>query len=194
LAAPLPIPVASLEAFTPLWQFKSRRNPMFTEESGNTHEGQNRIKKHHLLSLFMALVFAAMIYANPARAQLVGSMEADIPFQFHAGDTKLPAGKYVIRMMDDSDLTIMEISRADGSVAALFQVHSAEANSTPRKSELIFNKYGNRYFLDKLFDEGEPSGSQVVESNYEKRVSKANVEAQEHVPAHHQAQQGTSGS
>ena len=45
-----------------------------------------------------------------------------------------------------------------------------------------------------LFDEGEPSGSQVVESNYEKRVGQANAEAQEHVPAHHPAQQGTSGS
>lgn len=167
---------------------------MFTKEIGNTYEGQNKIKKQHLVSLFMTLVFAAMIYPSPAHAQLVGSMEADIPFQFHAGDTKLPAGKYVIRMLDDSDLTIMEISRADGSVAALFQVHSAEANATPRKSELIFNKYGNRYFLDKLFDEGEPSGSQVVESNYEKRIGHAAAEAQEHVPAYHQAQQRTSGS
>jgi hypothetical protein len=165
---------------------------MLTEESGNTRE--NRIKKHHSVPLFMALVLVAMIYPNPAHAQLVGSMEADIPFQFHAGDTKLPAGKYVIRMLDDSDLTIMEISKPDGSVAALFQVHSAEANSTPRKSELIFNKYGNRYFLNKLFDEGEPSGSQVVESNYEKRVGQANAESQEHVPAHHPAQQGTRGS
>jgi hypothetical protein len=167
---------------------------MFTEEIGNTYEGQNKIKKQHLVSLFMTLVFAAMIYPNPAHAQLVGSMEADIPFQFHAGDAKLPAGKYVIRMLDDSDLTIIEISKQDGSVSALIQVHSAEANSAPRKSELIFNKYGNRYFLDKLFDEGEPSGSQVVESNYEKRVSKANAEAQEHVPAYHQAQQRNSGS
>jgi hypothetical protein len=165
---------------------------MSTEEIDNTHEGQNRMKKH-LVSLFMVLVFAAMIYPNPAHAQIVGSMEADIPFQFHAGDTKLPAGKYIIRMLDDSDLTIMEISKPDGSVAALFQVHSAEANSTPRKSELIFNKYGNRYFLNKLFDEGEPSGSQVVESNYEKRVGQANTEAQEHVPAHHPARQATSG-
>ena len=92
---------------------------MYTEEIGNAHEGQNRIKRHYWVSLFMALVFAAMIYPSPAHAQLVGTMEADIPFQFHAGDTKLPAGKYVIRMLDDSDLTIMEISRPDGSVAAL---------------------------------------------------------------------------
>jgi hypothetical protein len=142
----------------------------------------------------MGLIFAAMIYPTQAHAQIVGSLEAFIPFQFHAGDTKLPAGKYVIHMLDDSDLTIMEISKADGSVAALFQVHAAEANSSPRKSELIFNKYGNEYFLEKLFDKGEADGSKVVESNYEKRVGEAAAEAQEHVPAYHPTQQRSSGS
>lgn len=160
---------------------------MFIEESNSTNAGQKRIQKHHLFSLFVALVFAAMIYPSSAHAQIVGSMEADIPFQFHAGDARLPAGKYVIRMVDDSDLKIMEISKPDGSVAALFQVRSAEANSTPRKTELIFNRYGNKYFLEKVFDEGESDGSQVVESNYEKRVGQAAAEAQEHVAAHHSA-------
>lgn len=160
---------------------------MFIEERNSTQEGQKRMQKHHLLSLFVALVFAAIIYPSPTHAQIVGSVEADIPFQFHAGDARLPAGKYVIRMVDDSDLKIMEISKPDGSVAALFQVHSAEANSTPRKTELIFNRYGNKYFLEKVFDEGESDGSQVVESNYEKRVGQAAAEAQEHVVAHHAA-------
>jgi hypothetical protein len=167
---------------------------MFVQAIGNTDGGHNRTKTRNLVALFMGLVLAALIYPNQAHAQLVGSMEADVPFQFHAGDTKLPAGKYVIRMLDDSDLTIMEISKADGSVAALFQVHAAVANSSPRKSELIFNKYGNKYFLEKLFDEGEADGSQVVESNYEKRVGQAAAEAQEHVPAYHTTQQRTSGS
>jgi hypothetical protein len=89
-------------------------------------------------------------------------------------------------MLDDSDLTVMEITSADGSTSALFEVQQAEANSTPAKSELIFNKYGNRYFLAKLFDEGNPSGSAVAKSRYEKRVSQGAAEAQAHVPARHQ--------
>jgi hypothetical protein len=93
-------------------------------------------------------------------------------------------------MLDNSDLTLMEISSADGSTSALFEVQEAEANSTPAKSELIFNKYGDRYFLAKLFDEGIPSGSQVLKSRYEKKISQATAEAQAHVPAHHQGQQG----
>ena len=88
-------------------------------------------------------------------------------------------------VLDNSDLNIMEITSADGSTSALFEVQGTQANSSPVKSELIFDKYGNRYFLAKLFDEGNPSGSQVLESRYEKRISQAAAEAQEHVPARH---------
>jgi hypothetical protein len=84
----------------------------------------------------------------------------------------------------------MEISRVDGSASALFQIRGAEKNSEPAKSELIFSKYGDRYFLAKFFDENNRDGSQVVESHYEKRVSQASLEAREHVPAHHRRQQG----
>jgi hypothetical protein len=97
-------------------------------------------------------------------------------------------------MLDNSDLTIMEISSADGSTSALFQVQDAEANSTPAKSELIFNKYGNRYFLAKLFDEGNANGSEVSKSSYEKKIAQATTEAQTHVAAHHQGQQAQKGN
>jgi hypothetical protein len=151
-----------------------------------------KIKAHHqLLSLFTALVFALTLYTSRAQAQIIGEMEANIPFQFHAGNVRLPAGRYFIRVLDNTDLTVMEISSADGSTSALFEVQGTQASSSPSKSELIFDKYGNHYFLAKLFDEGNPSGSQVLESRYEKRVSKAALEAQEHVPAHRREQQGS---
>ena len=159
---------------------------MFVETINKSH-GR---KVQYLLTLFIAFVFALTIYASRAQAQIVGDLEVNIPFQFHAGNAKLPAGKYRVHVLDDSGLTVMEISSVDGSSAALFQVDSAEANSTPAKSELIFNKYGDRYFLAKLFDEGDPNGSRVVESRYEKMVGQAAQEAQEHVPAHRRTQQG----
>jgi hypothetical protein len=164
---------------------------MHTEAISMGHAGQKRIERRHLVALFVALVFASMTYPNQAHAQIVGNLEANIPFQFHAGNAKFPAGKYVIHMFDDSDLTVMEISSADGTTTALFQVHAAEANSAPGRSELIFKKYGDRYFLEKLFDEGNLSGSQVVESAYEKRIGRAAAEAtEEHVPAHRLVQKG----
>ena len=142
-------------------------------------------RRYQLLSLFIALVFALTTHPTKAQAQIVGNLEADIPFQFHVGNTKLPPGKYTIHVLDNSDLTMMEISSTDGSSSALFEVRDAKTNTTPAKSELIFSKYGHRYFLEKLFDESNPSGSEVVKSGYEKRIAQAAAEGQEHVPAQH---------
>ncbi|SRR6266851_4675280 len=150
-----------------------------------------KLQRYHLLSLFIAVVFALTMYPTKSQAQIIGDLETDVPFQFHVGNTKLPAGKYTIRVVDGSDLMLMEITSADGSTSALFQVLDAEANSAPGKSELIFNKYGNRYFLEKLFEESNPSGSAVVKSYYEKRVAEATAERQEHVPAHTRQRQGS---
>jgi len=140
--------------------------------------------------MFIAFVFALTIYPSRAHAQIIDTLEANIPFQFHAGNTKLPPGNYSIHMLENSDLKFMEITSADGSTSALFEVHETDASSAPAKSELVFNKYGNRYFLSKLFDEGNPSGNEVVESAYEKKVSQAAAEAQIHVSTHHRGQQG----
>jgi len=162
---------------------------MFTGNIQKVEINKRKNGVRRLLSFLVLSVFALTIFAGKACAQIVGDLDVNIPFQFHAGNAKFPAGKYRIHMLDDSDLSVMEIATADGSTSALFQVQQSDANAAPAKSELIFNKYGNRYFLAKLFDEGNPSGSEVLESRYEKQMSKAAVEAQEHVPAHHRTQQ-----
>jgi len=93
-------------------------------------------------------------------------------------------------VLDESTSRIMEITSADGSNSALFQVQESDAKSAPAQSELIFNKYGDNYFLSKLYDEGDPSGSELIETRYEKQISKGAVTAQEHVPTNRKMQQG----
>jgi len=161
---------------------------MFTDFIDKAHAIRNSTKPYQLLSFFIALAFALTIHPAKGHAQIIGQLDVNIPFQFYAGNAKLPAGNYVVRMLDNSDLKVMEISTPDGSTSALFEVEDAQANSAPQKSELIFNKYGNRYFLAKIFDEANPDGSRLPESAYEKKVSQAAAEGQEHVPAHHQGQ------
>ena len=159
---------------------------MFTETVGNSHAGHRVARRHYLLPLLIVLAFA--FYPNKAQAQLVGDLVVNVPFQFHAGNAKLPAGEYRIHVLDDSNPMVMEITSADGSTSALFQVRDTDVNAAPGKDELVFNKYGNRYFLAKLFQEGSDRGSQVIESNYEKTVSQEATETQEHVPARRQGQ------
>jgi hypothetical protein len=146
---------------------------------------------HLLLSLLIAFVIAVTMYPNKAQAQIIDQLDVNVPFQFHAGNPKFPAGKYFIKFSDDSSQTIMEISSANDPTSALVEVQDTQANSTPAKSELIFKKYGNRYFLAKVFEEGSATGSDVTESRYEKRVGQAAADGEEHVPAHKRGKQAT---
>jgi hypothetical protein len=140
------------------------------------------------LWLFLVAFVALTVSPAAVHGQIVGNLEANIPFAFHAGNTKLPPGTYRIHMLDNTDLTVMEITSADGSMSALFEVESAQAKTKPVKSELIFSRYGNHYFLSKLFDQDDSDGSRVAKSRYEKQLIGEAAEikvVQEHVPAHH---------
>jgi len=161
---------------------------MFIEPVGKSYAVPREARRHHVLALAIALAFALTIYPHKAQAQLVGDLVVNIPFQFYAADAKLPAGDYRIHVLDDSNPTAMEITSADGATSILFHVRDTDVNAAPGKDELVFNKYGNRYFLAKLFQEGSDRGSQVIESSYEKTVSQETAETQEHVPARRQGQ------
>ena len=115
---------------------------MFNKPIEMAHASHKKAQGRQLLLSFIALSFALTIHPSKAHAQIIGELEANIPFQFHAGNVKLPAGKYLIHMLDGgADPGVMEITNADGSTAALFEVQQAQANSSPAKSELIFDKY-----------------------------------------------------
>src|ERR1700730_643110 len=108
---------------------------MFTEVINKVTANHKAARRHHLLSFFFALVFALTIYPSNAQAQITDDFEAKIPFQFHVGNTKLPAGEYRIHV-NDLDPSTMEITSADGSVSALFQVQNTDANPALANNEL----------------------------------------------------------
>jgi hypothetical protein len=55
------------------------------------------------LSAFIGVVFGMSTIG--AQGQIIGQLEANIPFTFHAGGAKLPPGKYTIHVLDNTDLT-----------------------------------------------------------------------------------------
>jgi hypothetical protein len=142
--------------------------------------------KQRVLCLFGFIGVVLGMSTISAYGQIIGQLEADIPFTFHAGGTKLPPGKYVIHVLGGSDLTVMEIQSADGRTSALFEVREAQDSTKPKMSELVFNHYGNRYFLSKLFDDGEKVGSAVVDSGYSKQYASGGAsDGERGVPASH---------
>jgi hypothetical protein len=141
------------------------------------------MKRIHLVPVF---ILSMLFGGGVAQAQLIGEIEADVPFPFHAGLAKFPAGHYIFHMEEGSDLSTMEIQSADGQHAALFEVRDAQTPRPPHTGELIFNHVGDRYFLAKIFDDGNKNGSAVLDAGYSKKFG-ASREAgeQKHVPIVH---------
>jgi hypothetical protein len=141
-----------------------------------------KTRRKQLLLLGVALIVAVAVSPTQAHAQIMDPLGVNVPFEFHVGNSTLPAGKYIIQPLDDSDLTVLEIRSADGSTTAFFDVQSVDAKSVPARNEVTFRKYGNRYFLANVFEEGNRSGGKVTESRDERSISRA-AEAQAPVPA-----------
>jgi hypothetical protein len=88
------------------------------------------------------MIILANLSAIPAIAQGV-ELKADIPFGFTVGNTYMPAGHYTVSSPEPG---IVRLANDDTNAAAT--VSDTHANSDPgRGSKLVFEKYGERYFL-----------------------------------------------
>ena len=140
----------------------------------------------NLLLIVVAASSFAIAGGTAARAQVVDTIVADIPFGFTVRDATLPAGEYSIKRIDSVDPSVMEISSADGA-KLVFLVGSAQATKQPEQTKLIFDRVGDRYFLSEIFEEGNNSGVELKKSRAERELEKEGAMSQIHtiaVPAH----------
>ena len=135
-----------------------------------------------LLMVVLTLSLFAIEGAIRARAQVVDTIVADVPFGFTIRDHNLPAGSYMIRRLD-SQPGVMEILDADGERLLLFLTGSAQAAKEPKQAELIFDRFGDRYFLSEIFEEGNSAGAEVPKSRAERSLEKEIATVKVSLPA-----------
>jgi len=129
-----------------------------------------------LISLLFVTAGAALL-----NAQIADPIRAHVDHSFIIGNTTLPPGEYTFRMMQDSDLAVMNATSENDKTSVDFIVRETTADHTPSHSELVFRKYGNTEFLSKLFEGGSKSGAEVTEtSRQEARLAKQMQHATEH--------------
>src|SRR5258705_6441945 len=108
-----------------------------------------------LLMLCLSAVGGGVV-AN-AQVNSVSAIQANIPFAFSVGDTALPAGKYEIRTPDDMLPSVLELRSANGHTSVVFQTEDAQTrgeDQAANKTELVFDKVGDQYFLYQIWVEG----------------------------------------
>jgi hypothetical protein len=127
----------------------------------------NRISAISLLTIASLASCSRAIAQQPA-------MKANIPFNFTIGNTWMPAGEYTIT---SPVREVIQLRSADHSrIASLVSTQSNEESKSG--SELVFERYGNQYFLHRVLC---PTVSElnldVPEGKVEKIVRKRTLEA-----------------
>ena len=115
-----------------------------------------------------------------ARAQTLNeySIVADIPFSFVVRDTALPAGKYTVKRVDDTETHLLEIRSNKGRIAVVFEAQNAQANQIPRDAELVFDQVGDQYFLTQIWTSASEFGYQLPKTKAEERLEGSGMQSE----------------
>ncbi len=104
--------------------------------------------KTHVSRFLATLSLGVALGAGPLLAQH-GNISADIPFAFAAGAKWFPAGHYNLTANTTSGL--VRISSADNRANLMIASYPTHADNAAGKCKLVFNKYGDRYFLSQVW-------------------------------------------
>jgi hypothetical protein len=120
-----------------------------------------------LLTVSTALIGMALALDLPLHAQTL-ALRVNIPFEFHAGNTMLPAGTYIVEKRGDAIL----ISDGKGHDSAVL------ANPTPNKAfrmenMVVFKRYGDTHFLTEIRWRDYSTARGLLESPAQRSLAKA---------------------
>jgi hypothetical protein len=105
-------------------------------------------------------------------AGISGKVSAEIPFDFVVGSKEFKAGKYTVgRLSIGSAADTLIIRSAEDGESANFNANNVYGKGEPR-ARLVFNRYGNQYFLAQIFDGESEQGSAIGKSRAEREAAK----------------------
>jgi hypothetical protein len=121
--------------------------------------------KTQLIGAFgLALLAVASVFA-----EMTPRMTAHIPFGFHVGNSMLPAGQYTVDT--DPGPGLVRLRSADSKSSVTILANGVQTLTTPTESKLIFTKYGDEYFLSRIWRAGSDTGNELRKSRRETEVA-----------------------
>jgi hypothetical protein len=104
----------------------------------------------------------------------------NVPFEFNVANKVLPAGQWTAHRQPMSDRELM-MENIDARVIVGSMTLPGESKMEPRTSALVFNKYGDRYFLSAIKVEGDRTTYRIPETKAEAELRAQNRRASEEV-------------
>ena len=123
------------------------------------------MKRHAFVTALLGLVLTSTL--APVYGQ---SMKVDIPFDFVAAQATLPAGEYRVSRNDPAQGVVRLISSKGSSAICL--TSGIQSNRPSNTAKLVFNRYGNHYFLSQVWAQGHTTGQVLRPSKAEREIAR----------------------
>jgi hypothetical protein len=124
-----------------------------------------------LFSLMAIGSLVALLLAATAHAQLPGvPVRATIPFDFIVRGKVLPAGSYEIERVTEepSGLLLRNVNNKREHI--VFETEPVEGRKISNHNVLVFNHYGDEYFLSEVVTAGEQTGRELAPTRQERTL------------------------
>ncbi|MBN8733713.1 MAG: hypothetical protein J0L64_24475 [Acidobacteria bacterium] len=113
-------------------------------------------------SVLTATLLAALASLSlPAQSV---KLQATIPFDFHIGQALMPAGDYSVLQRPGFLIVRGDYAHPKSAAAVVMQASAVPAASS---SKLVFNRYGDDYFLASVWQEGASAGLMLPKAKRE---------------------------
>jgi hypothetical protein len=131
--------------------------------------------KKELLKGFTMLVLVAVLAFSTAvasgQSNNANKLSANIPFEFNVGYKTMPAGEYTVQTVVSAGDALL-IKSADANISALRLSEATSRIKDKRHARLVFNRYGDRYFLAEVWNGVDDIGRQLLKSAEERAVER----------------------
>lgn len=112
----------------------------------------------------VSLLVAALVVGSVAQAQQT-RIRANVPFDFMIGDKAYPAGEYTIGEVSNAISALRVASPGEQETYVL--ANTCASLNPSEKTELVFHRAGDTYFLHQIWREGHVSGREFPRSKTE---------------------------
>jgi hypothetical protein len=97
----------------------------------------------------VAILGIFLAFAVAGYAQAPSKVEVNIPFEFSAGKTTLPAGIYSIKRLSGNTVTLRS---EDGKSSVILNAPVTNSSTDPNAVErVVFDRYGDQYALAQIW-------------------------------------------
>ncbi len=112
-----------------------------------------------------ALMVGSLVSTQSASAQSTAiTAEVTIPFDFQTPTQVLPAGKYRVVHASNNLLWF----KGPGSARGFVITHDAIKSHAPVRGTMVFDRYGDKYYLHQIWTAGATTGMECQKSRAEK--------------------------